>query len=519
MMEQQSPPAAQAEAPRPNKGDIVNRLIRQHGLKRYLEYNKFDGATYYDDIECAHKEAAYLPERSYLDGHNLRRLLDVAKDAKIDDILSPDQLLKRYENKQFDIIFFDPVHVRPDVDHALRALPRLLRRGGFLVVHDCNPRRLSQTTLQRIPETSWVGETYKAFSVLRAHNREQTVTVDEDFGVGLIWNIDLNLDYDIDYDIDYFEFAGRRDEYIGLIDYAEFLARTEQGKPERLFTQPPQKQRIQLLPRQISAALDRAPQQPAGPPRGSAAPQARWANSQVFWRAPGADYTERYSREMPICYDGSSQLLAILLVDMKPPVGGLRFDFSDSPGLAWLESMVLKNPQRETLWSWDGQESGLRRQRNLRCLPIGAAAGGQALLLATSNDPSFDLDLPPGVLEALGPGALLEVRLTPLPHFLQPIFNELHAARSELRLRQAAFDALDARVAVLEASLSALRALAISDERGDAASPSISNRQVTDQPAPESSSTETVGTGSPGIDSPETDSPKPEGPKTQAAKN
>lgn len=412
--------------PRPTKGDVINRLIRQYGLKRYLEYNKFDGATYYEQISCEHKEIAYLPERSYLDAGNLRRLLDVAQHARTEDILPLDQLFERYRDQRFDIIFFDPVHQRPDVDHALQLLPRLLKPGGFLVVHDCNPGLYSQTTLQRKPD-SWVGETYKAFAVFRAHNRARTITIDEDFGVGLIWNVELDLDYTIDFDVDYFRFADHREEYIGLIAYEEFLARTAEGGAARLFEQPPPVVAMHLLPKLIADEGDGPP-----PPWDPAAPQpyngARWANSQLFWRSGGGDFSERKSAERPLCFDGRTQLLYFVLADLSGTLEGLRFDFADSRGLVRLDGIRLKNAQGVLKWRWDGSRGPLQDAGNLMFIEVPAPASG-LFMLATSADPRVMLVLPAEVSAAVRPGWLLEVELTPLPDYLQGVFAELASLR------------------------------------------------------------------------------------------
>ncbi|HSW07428.1 class I SAM-dependent methyltransferase [Aquabacterium sp.] len=446
---------AATEVPhRPTKGDIINRLIRQHRLERYLEYNKFDGATYYGEIVCAHKERAYQPERSYLDAGNLRRLLDVAKDAEIDAILPLDRLLERYQGERFDLIFFDPVHVRPDVDQALQLLPRLLRPGGFLVVHDCNPGLFSQTTLQRKPD-AWVGETYKAFAVFRAHNRERAITVDEDFGVGLVWNIDLNLDYAIDHDIDYFHFAERREDYIGLIGYDEFLARTAEGDAARLFAQPPPTSAVHLLPRRPggdSGATVTLPGPAALSPQ--AASGARWASSQLFWRGAGADFAERESCELPICFDGRRQLLSFVLSDLgSGGVAGLRFDFADCCGLARLDSMHLTDSQHRTLWTWDGRHDVLQATRNLRFVSD-AASPGELLMLATSSDPSFELALPSDTWAAVRAGARWVVQLTPLPDFMHAVVVAMDARHAAL---QARLDAVTSRVDALQAELAAAR--------------------------------------------------------------
>ena len=431
---------------RPNKGDVINRLIRQFGLKRYLEYNKFDGASYYDDIVCEHKERAFLPERAYLDGSNLKRLLDAAKDAALEAILPLDQLHERYRDARFDIIFFDPVHMRPEVDQALQALPRLLNPGGFLVVHDCNPGHFSQTTPERKPH-SWVGETYKAFTVLRAHNRAHAITVDEDFGVGIVRNVDLDLDYPTDFDIDYFAFAEQRQEYIGLMGYDEFLARTADGDPARLFVQEPAQAPVQLLARTPDEPAARS-QSPDNPAIARPTVTGRRAQAQLFWRGAGAQFTERDSCEWPISFDGKGQHLRFLITDVEQPVEQLRFDFADRVGAARLDSLVLKDSQAQEQWRWDGRPGSFKDVANLTLVETPPPAR-QLFLLAGSADPHVDPAPPAEVLGRLRAGWAVEVELTPLPDFMHGLLAELAASR-------AALGALEQREAALRARLEAL---------------------------------------------------------------
>jgi SAM-dependent methyltransferase len=427
----------------PNKSDVINRLIRQFGLKRYLEYNKFDGSTYYDAIVCEHKERAYIPERAALDGGNLKRLLEAAKHAEVDAILSLDQLMARCGDARFDIIFFDPVHVRPEVDHALQTLPRLLNPGGFLVVHDCNPGHFSQTTVQRKP-AAWVGETYKAFSVFRAHNRAQAITVDEDFGVGIVRNVDLDLDYVTDFDIDYFAFAEQRQEYVGLVGYADFLDRTSGGDAARLFAQAPAQAPVQLLARTPGdpAARSHSPVNPAATGPASA---ARRGQAQLFWRGSGSAFTERNSCEWPITFDGRSQRLRFLIMDIDQPVIRLRFDFADSLAAARLDAIVLKDSQASEQWRWDGRATSFKDAANLALIETPAPAR-QLFLLASSADPSLDPAPPAEVLARLRAGWAIEVELTPLPDYLQGPLAELVSGRAAQAALQARVEALEKRV-------------------------------------------------------------------------
>ncbi len=399
-----------------NKGTIINHLIARGGFTSYLEYNKFDGASYFDDIRCANKTLAYLPEHSYLDGPNLRRLLKCAERADIEQILPLETLLARYAGQQFDLIFFDPVHVRPDVDLALQTLPRLLKPGGILVVHDCNPAHVELTSLQRRPG-AWVGETYKAFALFRHFNRGQCVTVDEDFGVGIIHNDRLKLDYAIDFDLDFVDFERDRSEYVGLIDHAHFLARTAGSDFAPLFAQPPKRQSIRL----------RAHHHPTPTTTRLPGPVSGRREAQLFWQVPGHGFELAAAATQYYQLDDGAQRLSFTLANDVKVVQRLRFDFADASASVRLNSMRLCAPDREIVWELARQENILIDPRDCAVVRL-AAHDAPCLLFTAEHDPRLQLNLPDYVMRQLGAGWQVQVALTPLSPFEHALLVEFLGA-------------------------------------------------------------------------------------------
>lgn len=218
------------------KADITNALVRQFGLKSLLEYNKPLGGLVLHDIDCAEKTLAYLPENRFeakQDPRLVERARLAANAIKGHDFVVEQDLLGRFGDRRFDLIFYDPLHVRPEVDHALQQLPRLLNPDGFLVVHDCNPEHAALTSCMRNEEV-WLGETYLAFANFHHHNPGRSITVAEDFGVGIIFNRDLVLDYPLEFELDYESFARDRRRHVGLVSHAEFSALLAAGDAVRL---------------------------------------------------------------------------------------------------------------------------------------------------------------------------------------------------------------------------------------------------------------------------------------------
>ena len=223
---------------RVRKADVINQLIQRFGLRSYLEYNKFLCELVDDEIACEEKAIAYIPEHLFADDQPksfTERALAVGAAYPGDKILTTGELLARYAGKRFDLIFFDPMHVRPQVDQALKALPRLLNEDGFLVVHDCNPETAETTTRER-KAGEWCGETYKAFANFCLHNPARCITVDEDFGIGIVVNRGLVLDYDDGFELDFATFSANRRRYNGLITYERFVARLQRARRMELMS-------------------------------------------------------------------------------------------------------------------------------------------------------------------------------------------------------------------------------------------------------------------------------------------
>ena len=395
-----------------NKGDIINRLITQFNFSSYLEYNKFDGATYFDEIRCASKTAAYLPEDSYLDGPNIQRLLKLASSVDFDQILSLEGLLTRYAGRQFDLIFFDPVHIRPGVDLTLQTLARLLSPGGVLVIHDCNPTDPVLTSVRRRPG-SWVGETYKAFALFRHFNRTQTLTIDEDFGVGLIWNVGLTLDYPTAFDLDYADFDQDRAEYIGLTDYASFLARTAAGDAAALFRQAPRRRPIALKASAGTATTAVPPRQPAAT-----------AEAQLFWRAADLPYTGATTLTQGYRCAADPVQLNWTLPPGAARLHEIRLDISDRALCVRLDSMRVRAPDDAVAWEWRQEPAVLESPKQMR-LFFAAEHRRTIYLQSTGDDPRCLLALPEPVMVRLGAGWQLQIGLTPLPPLFDALLTEM----------------------------------------------------------------------------------------------
>jgi hypothetical protein len=96
-------------------------------------------------------------------------------------ILAANKNLPRY-----DIIFVDPFHTYASSSIDLSGAFALLRPGGIMVVHDCNPPEAALASPEFTP-AAWCGVTYMAFIDFTLRREGLGFyTVDTDYGCGVI---------------------------------------------------------------------------------------------------------------------------------------------------------------------------------------------------------------------------------------------------------------------------------------------------------------------------------------------
>lgn len=160
--------------------DIINKLIKDNNYKSYLEIGYYKGWSF-DRVNCESKiaidpnpsktlqqEAMFIGE---FDGEVLKQYSDV-------------YFAQSLPQAKFDIIFIDGLHeaeqVSKDIENALKHL----NEGGTIVLHDCNPPEYAHTTTGI--DGCWTGDTYKAVLDLEAKYSCRFITLDTDWGVGVL---------------------------------------------------------------------------------------------------------------------------------------------------------------------------------------------------------------------------------------------------------------------------------------------------------------------------------------------
>ncbi len=136
-----------------------------------------------------------------------------------------DQFFDQNKNN-FDIIFIDGLHhysqVLKDINNSLK----ILKKNGFILVHDCLPRSLAQQAVPRY-RASWNGDVWKAIVELRTKNNLNIFTSQIDFGVAIIQISEnkkqLKLDINNFSKLKFKDYYYNHKEFMNILDYEETL--------------------------------------------------------------------------------------------------------------------------------------------------------------------------------------------------------------------------------------------------------------------------------------------------------
>ncbi len=166
-----------------SKMEIISRLAVRHGFTRYLELCTSKTGHFYRLLDrralpTAHRLMYHCPA-DFEDG--------LAIDFRTEG-MNIRECLSEISGKglRYDIILVDPFH---DYSSSYRdlsaAFDLLLDEGGMIVVHDCLPPNIAVAAPEVI-EGEWCGVTYKAYLDFVFARRLEYITVDTDYGCGII---------------------------------------------------------------------------------------------------------------------------------------------------------------------------------------------------------------------------------------------------------------------------------------------------------------------------------------------
>ena len=160
---------------------LINQLIKlTHGTD-YLEIGIGRGFSL-AEIRCENKTGVDPFPRLDITPPGI---IEELKKAKIYTITS-DEFFKNC-NQTFDVIFVDGLHQYAQALHDIINALNVLKKGGFIVVHDCNPAN-EQAATPYFHEGDWNGDVWKAvYQIGRDYRHLHCMVLEDDYGLGIIW--------------------------------------------------------------------------------------------------------------------------------------------------------------------------------------------------------------------------------------------------------------------------------------------------------------------------------------------
>jgi len=168
------------------KMDIVKLLRRKYALGEVLEISTpTTGLTFselMDDVPDAQRLVYNCPN-----GVDDGQTYSYRTEACTSGALTGAILAANRGAPCYDIVFVDPFHTYACSATDLSGAFALLRSGGIMVVHDCNPECAALTAPEFVPG-DWLGVTYMAFvDFVLGRDEVSFYTVDTDYGCGVVY--------------------------------------------------------------------------------------------------------------------------------------------------------------------------------------------------------------------------------------------------------------------------------------------------------------------------------------------
>lgn len=181
--------------------DIINHLIKKHNYRSYLEIGVREGYCF-RQIDCEFKVGVDPFPKNNITTH----------------VMTSDEFFMR-NTDMFDIVFIDGLHLYDQVYRDVENSAMFLNDGGCIVLHDCNPPTEDHAREDPV-FSSWNGTVYKAIMRIRNEGKFSLVTVDTDWGVGILRKEETEpLRLEVSWEV----FDNNRNKILNLVSKDEFL--------------------------------------------------------------------------------------------------------------------------------------------------------------------------------------------------------------------------------------------------------------------------------------------------------
>lgn len=178
------------------KLDIINSLIKEHGISSYLEIGLGDGANFMgvksDQKHCIDPNVT------------LNEFIHMRTGGKFGNVDSNTFFLAN--SQKYDLIFIDGFHHSNQVERDIVNAWNCLNPNGIILIHDIKPHNEEMTTVPRGTK-QWTGDVFKAwYGFGEKYPKIKTEFINEEFGIGVIYKsrhkVELGFVSDISF-VDY----------------------------------------------------------------------------------------------------------------------------------------------------------------------------------------------------------------------------------------------------------------------------------------------------------------------------
>ena len=144
--------------------DLIKYLIDKYKYSEYLEIGCYKNDLF-SKVQIKNKTGV-----DPVSGGNIKK--------------TSDDFFKE-NNKKFDIIFIDGLHIYEQVKKDILNSIECLNDNGIILVHDCMPDSLSKQAVPRY-KMLWNGDVWKAIVDLRQKENLEIFTCEMDQGIGVV---------------------------------------------------------------------------------------------------------------------------------------------------------------------------------------------------------------------------------------------------------------------------------------------------------------------------------------------
>ena len=164
-----------------NRTDIINKLISDNNYQSYLEIGLANPELNFLNVDCLIKESCDPFGNDYVENPYDENLVEQCLTYRM---TSDEMFAQMPENKIYDIIFIDGLHLEEQVDKDIFNSLKHISDNGCVIVHDCLPSaKIYQ--LEERQTNLWNGTVWKSISKLGIYGLKY-VSIDTDQGVCII---------------------------------------------------------------------------------------------------------------------------------------------------------------------------------------------------------------------------------------------------------------------------------------------------------------------------------------------